>query len=103
MIYSAIYTQKSLFTLDEFQTQWADYLGEYLLKDKYVIKQMLNHFRDNPEIGVYYPTSFWMMPNWVNHWLKNKPPAQKMAKEWEIELTKEFIAYPVGGMFWDST
>ena len=82
------------------QTQWADYLGEYLLKDQHVIKQVLNHFNENPESGIYYPTSFWMMPDWVNHWLKNKPHAQKMAKEWGVELNDDFLTYPAGGMFW---
>jgi len=98
-LFCHLHSKKSLYS-GRAQTQWADYLGEYLLKDKHVIQQLLNHFRDEPETGIYYPTSFWMMPNWVNHWLKNKPAAQKMAQEWDIDLSEEFIAYPAGGMFW---
>ncbi|WP_417655383.1 HAD-IA family hydrolase [Pseudoalteromonas atlantica] len=98
-LFCHMHSKKSLYS-GRAQTQWADYLGEYLLKDQHVIKQVLNHFDNNPNTGIYYPTSFWMMPNWVNHWLKNKPHAKKIANEWEIELTDDFIAYPAGGMFW---
>ncbi len=98
-LFCHMHSKKSLYS-GRAQTQWADYLGEYLLKDQHVIKQVLNHFDNNPDTGIYYPTSFWMMPNWVNHWLKNKPHAKKMANEWEIKLTDDFIAYPAGGMFW---
>lgn len=98
-LFCHMHSKKSLYS-GRAQTQWADYLGEYLLNDQHVVKQVLNHFRDSPKTGIYYPTSFWMMPNWVNHWLKNKPHAQKMAKEWGIELTEDFLAYPAGGMFW---
>lgn len=98
-LFCHMHSKKSLYS-GRAQTQWADYLGEYLLNDQHVIKQVLNHFNDNPKSGMYYPTSFWMMPDWVNHWLKNKPAAQKLAKEWDIELTDDFLAYPAGGMFW---
>ena len=98
-LFCHMHSKKSLYS-GRAQTQWADYLGEYLLKDQHVIKQVLNHFDNNPKSGIYYPTSFWMMPNWVNHWLKNKPHAKKMANEWNIEFTNDFIAYPAGGMFW---
>lgn len=98
-LFCHMHSKKSLYS-GRVQTQWADYLGEYLLKDQHVIKQVLNHFNDNPKSGIYYPTSFWMMPNWVNHWLKNKPHAKRMADEWDIELKDDFIAYPAGGMFW---
>jgi len=98
-LFCHMHSKKSLYS-GRAQTQWADYLGEYLLKDQHVIKQVLNHFNNNPKSGIYYPTSFWMMPNWVNHWLKNKPHAKKMADEWGVELSNDFIAYPAGGMFW---
>ncbi|GGP50244.1 rhamnan synthesis F family protein [Shewanella saliphila] len=98
-LFCHMHSKKSLYS-GRAQTQWADYLGEYLLNDQHVIKQMLNHFSDNPNTGMYYPTSFWMMPNWVNHWLKNKHHAKKMAQEWDIELSNDFLAYPAGGMFW---
>lgn len=98
-LFCHMHSKKSLYS-GRAQTQWADYLGEYLLKDQHVIKQVLNHFDNNPKSGIYYPTSFWMMPNWVNHWLKNKPFAKKIADEWNIEFTNDFIAYPAGGMFW---
>jgi len=98
-LFCHMHSKKSLYS-GRAQTQWADYLGEYLLKDQHVIKQVLNHFNENPESGIYYPTSFWMMPDWVNHWLKNKPHAQKMVKEWGVELNDDFLTYPAGGMFW---
>ena len=98
-LFCHMHSKKSLYS-GRAQTQWADYLGEYLLNDQHVIKQVLNHFNDNPKSGIYYPTSFWMMPDWVNHWLKNKPAAQKFTKEWNIELKDDFLAYPAGGMFW---
>ncbi|MEI8664644.1 rhamnan synthesis F family protein [Pseudoalteromonas sp. B28] len=98
-LFCHMHSKKSLYS-GRAQTQWADYLGEYLLNDQHVIKQVLNHFNDNPKSGIYYPTSFWMMPDWVNHWLKNKPAAQKFTKKWNIELKDDFLAYPAGGMFW---
>ncbi|WP_462169260.1 rhamnan synthesis F family protein [Pseudoalteromonas lipolytica] len=98
-LFCHMHSKKSLYS-GRVQTQWADYLGEYLLKDHHVIKQVLNHFQSNPKVGIYYPTSFWMMPDWVNHWLKNKPYGKKFADEWGIEINSDFIPYPVGGMFW---
>lgn len=71
MTSSATFIQKSLYSGRE-QTQWADYLTEYLLGDPYVTTQLLNIFADNEQIGMYYPTTFWMMPPWVNHVLKNR-------------------------------
>ncbi|MBE7213946.1 glycosyl transferase family 1 [Shewanella benthica] len=98
-LFCHLHSKKSLYSGRQ-QTQWADYLGEYLLNDKHVIKQVLNQFDSDPECGIYYPTSFWMMPNWVNHWLKNKPFSNKMVDEWGIELKSDFLPYPAGGMFW---
>jgi len=94
-----LHSKKSLYSGRQ-QTQWADYLGEYLLYDIAVVSRVLTEFLDNERCGVYYPTSFWMMPDWVNHWLKNKGAAQKYKDKWGLELTSDFLAYPVGGMFW---
>ncbi|WP_282167765.1 rhamnan synthesis F family protein [Shewanella japonica] len=98
-LFCHLHSKKSLYSGRE-QTQWADYLGEYLLNDKHVIKQVLNQFATDPQCGMYYPTSFWMMPNWVNHWLKNKPFTKKWTEQWGISIDSDFLAYPVGGMFW---
>ncbi len=98
-LFCHLHSKKSLYSGRQ-QTQWADYLGEYLLNDKHVIKQVLNQFDSDPQCGIYYPTSFWMMPLWVNHWLKNKSFSNKMIDEWGIELKSDFLPYPVGGMFW---
>ncbi|MDH5259003.1 MAG: glycosyl transferase family 1 [Gammaproteobacteria bacterium] len=94
-----LHSKKSLYSGRQ-QTQWADYLGEYLLYDKHVVRRVLSEFAVNKECGIYFPTSFWMMPDWVNHWLKNKPAAEKFINEWGLEHSGDFIAYPVGGMFW---
>ncbi|MGY5449821.1 rhamnan synthesis F family protein [Agarivorans sp. MS3-6] len=94
-----MHSKKSLYSGRE-QRQWADYLGEYLLKDQAVLKRMLAHFDNDPDCGIYYPTSFWMMPNWVNHWLKNKPHSGRWVTQWGLSLDRDFLAYPVGGMFW---
>lgn len=98
-LFCHLHSKKSLYSGRQ-QTQWADYLGEYLLNDKHVIKQVLNQFETDPTCGIYYPTSFWMMPNWVNHWLKNKPFTSKMERDWGIEINNDFLPYPAGGMFW---
>jgi FMN phosphatase YigB (HAD superfamily) len=93
------HSKKSLYSGRE-QTQWFDYLNQYLLKDRHVISCLLRIFHQNPNLGMYYPTSFWMMPNWVNHWTCNKPFAAGFVNEWGLDLSKNFINYPVGGMFW---
>jgi len=98
-LFCHLHSKKSLYS-GRLQTQWADYLGEYLLKDQCVIAKMITQMMNDAECGVYYPTSFSMMPDWVNHWLKNKPFKQRFFDQWGINDHSEFIAYPVGGMFW---
>ncbi len=98
-LFCHLHSKKSLYS-GRPQTQWADYLGEYLLKDHCVIARMLTHMLENEECGIYYPTSFNMMPDWVNHWLKNKPFKAPFYKEWGLDDHSEFLPYPVGGMFW---
>jgi FMN phosphatase YigB (HAD superfamily) len=94
-----LHSKKSLYSGRE-QTQWFDYLNQYLFKDKHVVACILRLFENDPELGMYYPTSFWMMPSWVNHWTCNKPFAQDFVKEWGIDISQNFVNYPVGGMFW---
>lgn len=94
-----VHSKKSLYSGRE-QTQWFDYLNQYLLKDRHAVKSILRLFSEHKELGIYYPTSFWMMPSWVNHWTCNKGFAAEFAKDWGIDLSKNFINYPVGGMFW---
>ncbi|WPC74290.1 HAD-IA family hydrolase [Vibrio porteresiae] len=98
-LFCHLHSKKSLYS-GRPQTQWSDYLGEYLLNDHYVISKMLTYMMDNSECGLYYPTSFSMMPDWVNHWLKNKPYRADYFNEWDIECHRDFLPYPVGGMFW---
>jgi len=98
-LFCHLHSKKSLYS-GRPQTQWADYLGEFLLNDANVIGKAITHMTKDDECGVYYPTSFMMMPDWVNHWLKNKPFKGKFFDEWGVKDHSEFIAYPVGGMFW---
>lgn len=93
------HSKKSLYSGRE-QTQWFDYLNQFLLKDKHVVKSVLRLFRQNEKLGIYYPTSFWMMPAWVNHWTCNKAHAAPFVNDWELDISANFINYPVGGMFW---
>jgi FMN phosphatase YigB (HAD superfamily) len=94
-----LHSKKSLYSGRE-QTQWFDYLNQYLFKDRHVVACLLRLFQNQPQLGMYYPTSFWMMPAWVNHWTCNKPFAQGFEHDWGIECKENFINYPVGGMFW---
>lgn len=98
-LFCHLHSKKSLYS-GRPQTQWADYLGEFLLNDANVIAKAITHMAKDEQCGLYYPTSFMMMPDWVNHWLKNKPFKSKYFEEWGITDHSEFIAYPVGGMFW---
>ncbi|WP_413694100.1 rhamnan synthesis F family protein [Psychromonas sp. KJ10-2] len=98
-LFCHLHSKKSLYS-GRPQTQWADYLGEFLLNDANVIAKAITHMAKDEKCGIYYPTSFMMMPDWVNHWLKNKPFKSKYFDEWDITDHSEFIAYPVGGMFW---
>ncbi len=94
-----LHSKKSLYSGRE-QTQWFDYLNQFLFKDLHVVSCLLRLFDEHPTLGIYYPTSFWMMPSWVNHWTCNKNFAQEFADNWGIDLQDNFISYPVGGMFW---
>lgn len=98
-LFCHMHSKKSLYS-GRAQTQWADYLGEFLLKDHNVIVKMLNYMNDNQNCGVYYPTYFPVTPDWVNHWLKNKPFRNKYYDDWQLEDKDDFLCYPVGGMFW---
>ena len=94
-----LHSKKSLYSGRE-QTQWFDYLHQYLLKDRHVVACLLRLFKTNADLGMYYPTSFWLMPSWVNHWTCNKGFAQGFVKDWGIDINENFVNYPVGGMFW---
>lgn len=95
-----MHSKKSLYSGSE-QVHWAEYLLEYLAKDKQVLRNILNIFETNPDMGVYCPTTFWNMPQWTCHWLKNKGIGRNILKEWfGIEQNKDYFAYPAGGMFW---
>ncbi|WP_289027912.1 rhamnan synthesis F family protein [uncultured Paraglaciecola sp.] len=94
-----MHSKKSLYSGRE-QTQWFDYLHNFLLKDKHAVKSVLRLFDEHQDLGTYYPTSFWMMPSWVNHWTCNKPFAQEFVDDWGVDISDSFINYPVGGMFW---
>lgn len=95
-----MHSKKSLYSGSE-QLHWAEYLLEYLARDKQVLRNTLNVFEANPEMGIYCPTTFWNMPQWTCHWLKNKGIGRNILKEWfGIEHNKDYFAYPAGGMFW---
>lgn len=94
-----LHSKKSLYSGRE-QTQWFDYLNNFLFRDKHVVKSVLRLFDGNSDLGMYYPSSFWMMPSWVNHWTCNKSFAGEYVDDWGLDITDNFINYPVGGMFW---
>lgn len=93
------HSKKSLYSGRE-QTQWSDYLTEYLIKDPSVTTRLLNLVAENEQIGLYYPTTFWMMPSWVNHSTMNKSHLREWYKGLAIEKFDDFMCYPAGGMFW---
>lgn len=95
-----LHSKKSLYSGKE-QQQWADYLIEYLAKDKHILAQALNILRQEPSLGLFYPVSFWNLPPWVNHWLQNKGLGRHILQnKYDITQHEDFFAYPVGGMFW---
>lgn len=94
-----LHSKKSLYSGRE-QTQWSDYLSEYMAKDRDVICRLLNILHSDEKIGVYYPVSFWMMPSWVNHVTKNKSFLIDWNRRFNLIESSDFLAYPVGGMFW---
>ncbi|MGQ0335424.1 rhamnan synthesis F family protein [Halomonas elongata] len=98
-LFCHLHSKKSLYSGKE-QTQWADYLTEYILRDPAVTSGILNCFAEDSELGVYYPTTFWMMPTWVNHLTMNAPFMRAWEKEFDLPKTNGFLSYPAGGMFW---
>ncbi|WP_418139353.1 rhamnan synthesis F family protein [Oceanimonas smirnovii] len=101
-LFCHLHSKKSLYSGRE-QTQWSEYLTEYMLRDSNITTRVLNAFAESQDLGMYYPTSFWMMPNWVNHWTVNKPHTGEWLEQFGMELGDDFISYPVGGMFWART
>lgn len=98
-LFCHLHSKKSLYSGRE-QTQWADYLTEYLLRDANIVTRLLNAFADHKDLGLYYPTTFWMMPSWVNHVTMNKSFMAAWHNEWQIDPCDGFLSYPAGGMFW---
>jgi FMN phosphatase YigB (HAD superfamily) len=94
-----LHSKKSLYSGRQ-QTQWFDYLNQYLFRDKHAVKSILRLFDENPDYGMYYPSSFWMMPSWVNNWTCNKPFAKDFITNFGLDISQDFVNYPVGGMFW---
>lgn len=98
-LFCHLHSKKSLYSGRE-QTQWADYLTEYLIRDSSIVTKVLNAFAENPDFGLYYPATFWMMPSWVNHTTMNKSFMASWQKKLNLEESSDFISYPAGGMFW---
>jgi len=94
-----LHSKKSLYSGRE-QTQWADYLCEYLLRDRAVTTAALNRFARDESVGVYYPITFWTMPTWTNHVLMNAGNLKAWERDLELDPISGFISYPAGGMFW---
>lgn len=93
------HSKKSLYSGRE-QTQWADYLCEYLLRDPAVTAAALNRFARDEKVGVFYPITFWTMPTWTNHVLMNAGNLRAWEQELGLDPVSGFISYPAGGMFW---
>lgn len=98
-LFCHLHSKKSLYSGRE-QTQWSDYLTEYLLRDPAVVTKILNAFLKDPDIGIYYPTTFWMMPSWVNHVTCNKGYMKSWYEKLGLPESTDFLSYPAGGMFW---
>lgn len=98
-LFCHLHSKKSLYSGKE-QTQWADYLTEYMLRDTAIVAGVLNAFADDASLGMYYPTTFWMMPSWVNHMTMNAPFMQKWEQRFNLSPLPGFLSYPAGGMFW---
>jgi FMN phosphatase YigB (HAD superfamily) len=99
-LFCHLHSKKSLYSGRE-QHQWAEYLTEYLLRDPRITTELLNAFADDNTLGLYYPTTFWMMPSWVNHVTMNKGHMNDWYRTLKISApTRDFLAYPAGGMFW---
>lgn len=99
-VFLHLHSKKSLYTGKEART-WSQYLFEYLLANKSVVNKVLDIFKNKPEVGVYYPTTFPGLPHWANHWLLNRQKGHEFLRDnFNIACNDDFIPYPVGGMFW---
>lgn len=95
-----MHSKKSLYSGSE-QVHWAEYLIEYLVRDKQILHNTLNMFESDQSLGVYCPTTFWNMPQWTCHWLKNKGLGRELLKQWfGLGYDRDYFGYPAGGMFW---
>jgi hypothetical protein len=99
-LFCHIHSKKSLYSGKQ-QTQWFKYLIEYLIRDKEILRKTLGHFNSDKALGIFFPTTFWNLPIWATHWLKNRGLGRQVLREaYSIEDTESFFPYPVGGMFW---
>ena len=81
-------------------THWSNYLIEYLLRDKSILSSALDIMESNQNYGLYYPVTYWAMPEWVNHLLKNKHSClDYLMRNGMTQDVDDFIPYPVGSMF----
>lgn len=98
-LFCHMHSKKSLYTGRE-QAAWSDYLIEYLIQDKFVVRRMLQLFMENENLGVYFPRTFTNLPYWAHHWLKNYHIGKHLLSPLGVRTSNSFIRYPVGGMFW---
>lgn len=98
-LFCHLHSKKSLYSGRE-QNQWSEYLIEYLINEESVTSRVLNAFVEDQQLGIYYPTTFWPMPAWVNHQTKNKKELDNLCESLGMNIDSDFFVYPVGGMFW---
>lgn len=94
-----LHSKKSLYS-GKTQDKWSNYLAEYLIENKFWVTRLVNEFAAKKDLGIYYPSTFWTMPSWSNHVLKNRYYLEQYREKYRLSELDDFISYPVGGMFW---
>ena len=95
-----LHTKKSLYSGRE-RNEWRDYLLDGLLGSATRVRQILNEFEQQPQLGVVYPETFEGLPYWAHAWLQNRGIALSLGARLGIDITHlHYVDAPMGSMFW---
>jgi GT2 family glycosyltransferase/FMN phosphatase YigB (HAD superfamily)/glycosyltransferase involved in cell wall biosynthesis len=96
-----LHTKRSLYSGAD-QEGWRQALYNGLAGSPWLVRLIVGAFRQDPQLGLIYPTTYECLPYWAHHWLSNVQPARDLFSRMGSPEPNHwgYIDYPVGGMFW---
>lgn len=79
---------------------WRNYLFESLCGSRETVKDIIEIFASNTDVGMIFPQHFEYVTRWIA-WDDNLPEAQKLAQKMGYDLSETHpLDFPSGSMFW---